>query len=113
LEHTNGRFPTWLAPMQIRVLSFTDRNEKYGKKIVEQLGKGIKNLRLDADFRSVPVATKVREAEMMRIPYILVIGDKEEKSGELAVRTKGDSKIKNIKIDKFIQDLKKEIEERK
>ncbi len=113
LEHTNGRLPTWLAPMQVRVLSFTDRNEDYGKKIVKKLGEEIQNLRVDADFRSLPVSSKVREAELMRVPYIIVVGDKEEKEKTIALRTKGDSKIKSMKVDKFIKDLETEIKERK
>ena len=113
LEHTNGRLPTWLAPNQVRVLSFTDRNEEYGKKIVKQLAEAIPGLRIDADFRSLPVPSKVREAELQRIPYIIVVGDREEKDKSIAIRTRGDSKIKNSKIEKFAEELKKEIEERK
>ena len=112
LEDKNGRLPTWLAPKQVRVLSFTDRNEDYGKKIVKKLSEEIPKLRIDSDFRSLPVSSKVREAELLRVPYIIVIGDKEEKDGSLAVRTRGDSKIKSVKVDKFIKDLKEEIEER-
>jgi threonyl-tRNA synthetase len=112
LEHTNGRLPTWLAPMQIRVLSFTDRNEAYGKKVIKQISEEIPNLKIDADFRSLPVSSKVREAELLRIPYIIVVGDREEKDKSLALRTRGDSKIKSVKPDKFIKDLKEEIEER-
>ena len=112
LEHTNGRLPTWLAPNQVRVLSFTDRNEAYGKKIVKQLAENVPGLRVDADFRSLPVPSKVREAELARIPYIIVVGDREEKDKSIAIRTRGDSKIKNSKPEKFIEDLKEEIEER-
>lgn len=113
LEHTNGRLPTWLAPNQVRVLSFTDRNETYGKKIVKQLAENVPGLRVDADFRSLPVPSKVREAELARIPYIIVVGDREEKDKSIAIRTRGDSKIKSSKPEKFIEDLKEEIEERK
>ena len=113
LEHTNGRLPTWLAPTQVRVLSFTDRNETYGKKVIKQIAEEIPNLRIDADFRSLPVSSKVREAELLRIPYIIVVGDREEKDKSIAIRTRGDSKIKNSKADKFIKDLKEEIGERK
>jgi threonyl-tRNA synthetase len=113
LEHTNGRLPTWLAPMQVRIISFTDRNEKYAKKIVEEIGKRIPNIRLDADFRQTTVPAKVKEAEIMRIPYIIVIGDKEEKDNSIAIREKGNSKIRSSKLDSFIEELSKEIRERK
>jgi threonyl-tRNA synthetase len=112
LEHTNGRLPTWLAPLQVRVLSFTDRNIVHAKKIVKQLAEGIPGLRIDADFRNTTVQAKVKEAETARVPYIIVIGDKEEKEKTLALRTRGDSKIKTMKIDSFIKQLKKEIEEK-
>lgn len=113
LEHTNGRLPTWLAPVQCRVLSFTDRNVKYSEKIIRKIGESIPSVRLDADFRQTTVPQKVKEAEIMRIPYIIVAGDKEEKSGEVAVRVRGSNKIENYKLDDFIEKLKMEIRERK
>jgi threonyl-tRNA synthetase len=113
LEHTNGRLPTWLAPIQVRVLSLTDRNEKYAKKVIEEIGKRIPNIRIDADFRQTTVPAKVKEAEILRIPYIIVVGDKEEKDKSIAIREKGNSKIRSSKLDSFIEELSKEIKERK
>ncbi len=112
LEHTNGRLPTWLAPMQVRVVSFTDRNEEYAREVVKQIGEKIPNIRMDADFRSTTVPAKIKEAEIMRIPYIIVVGDKEEKSNTVAIREKGGSKIQTVKIDEFIEKISKEIKER-
>ncbi len=112
LEHTNGRLPVWLAPIQVRVLSFTDRNKKYAEKVIKKLGEEVPGLRLDADFRSTTINQKVKEAELMRIPWTITVGDKEEKSKEVAVREKGKKKIKKMKVGKFISDLKKEIEEK-
>ena len=113
LEHTNGRFPTWLAPIQIRVLSFTDRNEPYARKVIKRFGEAVPGLRMDADFRAIPVSTKVRDAELMKIQYIIVIGDKEEKQKTVAVRVKGDKRIKTMKPEKFVKSLKKEIQEKR
>ncbi len=113
LEHTNGRLPTWLAPVQVRVLSFTDRNEPYARKVIKKLGEAIPEMRMDADFRSVPVPTKVRDAELMRINYIIVVGDKEEKGNTVAVRVKGDKRIKTMKPEEFVKSLKKEIQEKR
>jgi threonyl-tRNA synthetase len=113
IEHFNGRFPVWMAPIQVRVLSFTDRNVDYAKKIIEKLGNEIPNLRVDADFRQATVQSKVKDAEIMRVPYIIVIGDREEKDKTLAVRIKGGSKIETIKIEEFIKRIGKEIAERK
>ncbi|MEK6840732.1 MAG: threonine--tRNA ligase [Nanoarchaeota archaeon] len=112
LEHTNGRLPAWLAPTQVRILSFTDRNGPYARKIVKKLGEEILNLRIDADFRSIPIPTKVKDAELAKIPYIIVIGDKEEKKKTVAVRVKGDKRIKTMNLGVFAKKLKDEIDNR-
>jgi threonyl-tRNA synthetase len=112
LESTNGRLPTWLAPIQIRILNFTDRNIKYAEKIFNEIQKQIPNLRIDLDFKQTTLQSKVKEAEMMRIPYIIVIGDKEKKENKLAVRIKGSNKIQNFGIKEFIEKIDKEIKER-
>ena len=113
IEHCKGRFPLWLSPIQVRVLSFTERNVNHTKKIIKQLADKIPNLRIDADFRNVTMQGKVKDAELMRITYIIVIGDKEESSNSLAVRIKGSKKIESININDFAEDLKEEIEKRK
>jgi len=112
LEHTKGRLPTWLAPIQVRILSFTDRNKKYAEKMLKKIQKKVLNLRIDKDFRPTTIPSKVKDAEIMRIPYIIVIGDKEEKAGEVALRIRGSKKIKSMKVDEFAESLKREIEER-
>ncbi len=112
LEKTQGRLPTWLAPEQVRVLSFTDRNEKYAREIVKKIGESIPYVRLDADFRNTTVPAKVKEAEIMRIPHIIVVGDKEEKAGTVAVRVRGEKKIKSVKVKDFVKSLKMEIDEK-
>jgi threonyl-tRNA synthetase len=112
IEHTNGRFPVWLAPIQVRVLSFTDRNIDYARKVVQKLGEEIPNLRVDADFTQSTVPSKVKEAEIMRVPYTIVAGDKEEKDKTVAVREKGSNKIMSYKLNDFIKKVKSEIEKR-
>jgi threonyl-tRNA synthetase len=113
LEHTRGRLPTWLAPVQVRVLSFTDRNSKYGKKVIKELREGISDLRIDSDFRATTLPSKVKDAELMKVPYIIVVGDKEEKGKKVALRIRGNKKIKSMKVKEFVKSLKKEISERK
>ncbi|MCU0642511.1 MAG: threonine--tRNA ligase [archaeon] len=104
LEHLNGNLPVWLAPIQARVINFTDRNTKACEKIIAELRKEIPNLRLDTDFKSTTINDKVRDAEMQRIPYIIVIGDKEEESKTIAVRERGNAKPKfKVKLDSFIK----------
>lgn len=124
LEHTNGRLPLWLAPDQVRVLSFTDRNVDYAKKVIKEIGEEIPELRIDADFRQTTVPAKVKDAEIMRVPYIIVVGDKEEKEKNLAIRVgsraelrassvenagRKEAKIETFKIKEFIEKIKKEI----
>jgi threonyl-tRNA synthetase len=112
IENTNGRLPTWLAPIQVRVLSFTDRNVPYAEKMISRMKELIPNVRVDWDFDQKTVQAKVKEAEEMKIPYILVIGDKEEKEGIVAVRKGGDKVLQNQDTDEFIFDLKTKIEKR-
>ena len=81
--------------------------------MVKRLGEEIPELRIDADFRNTTVQSKVKEAEIMRVPYIIVVGDKEEKEKTLAVRIRGDSKIVSLKTDDFIRKIKEEIKNRK
>src|SRR3990167_1511863 len=112
LEHTNGALPLWLSPVQVRVIDFTERNTKAAQKIVDQLKESLPGLRIDSDFRNTTVSDKVRDAEMQKIPYTLVIGDKEEQAKTLAVRERGSKPKFGIKIDDFIKDIKEKIESR-
>ncbi|HJX50151.1 MAG TPA: threonine--tRNA ligase [Candidatus Nanoarchaeia archaeon] len=108
IEHYSGWFPIWLAPVQVRVLNFTDRNDKGAQKVFDKL-KEIPGIRIDNDFSQTSIPSKVKEASLMRIPYIIVIGDKEEKEKTLAVRVRGDSKIQSFKLEEFVKKLEKEI----
>jgi threonyl-tRNA synthetase len=113
LEHLNGALPLWLSPVQARVISFTDRNEKAAQKIVDELKKELPQLRVDSDFTSTTVNDKIRNAEIHRIPYIIVIGDKEEAAKTLAVRKRGEPKPKfGVKASDLVKELKDKIETR-
>jgi len=113
LEHTNGNLPTWLSPVQCRVISFTDRNQKAAEKVLAELKEA--GIRADADFNSTTVGDKVRTAEMMKIPYLVTIGDKEEEKKTIALKKRGkDEKPKfGVKLADFIKDITEEIKERK
>lgn len=112
LESTNGNLPTWLSPVQVRVISFTDRNEDSARKIAKEIEEN--GIRVDYDFSSATVPDKVRNSALMKIPYLITIGDKEEEKGTLAVKKRGENKPKfDIDKKKFISDLAKEIKERK
>lgn len=106
LEHTNGHLPLWLAPIQVRVINFTDRNNKSCEALVKKLKE--LNIRVCLELSSEPLQGKIKQAEIEKIPYIVVIGDREEKEGTLAVRRKG--KIISMKEKDFVEKIKKGIE---
>ncbi|MEM2954667.1 MAG: threonine--tRNA ligase [Candidatus Nanoarchaeia archaeon] len=108
IEHYAGAFPVWLAPVQVKVLSFTDRNIPYAKKIEKRLVE--ENIRVEVNYEPETVEYKVRQAELEKIPYIIVCGDKEEKNNTLAVRPRGEKPKFNVPIEEFIKQIKKEIE---
>ena len=112
LEHLNGALPTWLSPIQVRVINFTDRNIKATEKVVKKLTEEISNLRIDCDFKQTTINNKVRDAEMQKIPYIIVIGDKEEKNNTLAVRERGTEPKFDIKLEKFAEKIIEKIEKK-
>ena len=113
LEHFKGALPLWLSPTQVKVLSFTERNDKAVEKLVAGLKEKIPGLRVEADLRDTTVGDKVRDAEMMKIPYMIVIGDKEEESNMLAVRKRGVKKVEyGVSVSDFIKNLREEIDSR-
>lgn len=112
LEHLNGSLPTWLSPVQCRVISFTDRNEKAAEKILQKLKD--EGIRADADFSSSTVNEKVRNSELMKVPYLITIGDKEEEKGTLAVKKRGEKEKPKfgVKLEDFVKEIKNQIEKR-
>ena len=95
IEKYAGAFPLWLSPVQVKVLSLTDRTKDYANKIVEEL----KNLglRAEADNRNEKIGYKIREAQLDKIPYMFIVGDKEAEQGTISVRSRkeGDLGVKN------------------
>ena len=112
IENFAGAFPLWLAPVQVKILSFTDRNIPACKKIEKELfGVGF---RVEADYSNNTVDYKVRAAELEKVPYILVIGDKEEERGTVAVRKRGTAKVQfGVTVQNFIELVMGEIEAKK
>ncbi len=106
LEHTKGHLPLWLSPIQVRIINFTDRNNKTCEKLKQELHE--QGFRVDIDLKTEPLGGKIKQAEMEKIPYIIVIGDKEEKSKSVAVRNKGN--VKTIKTKSFLKQIVKEVE---
>jgi threonyl-tRNA synthetase len=111
LEHLNGNLPVWLSPVQVRVLSFTERNNPAAKKVFHQLLEA--GIRTELDIENRTVDYKVRDAELQKIPYMIVIGDKEEKANTIAVRTRGEKKVNfGVRLEDFTEKVSREIRER-
>ncbi|MBW2976052.1 threonine--tRNA ligase [Candidatus Woesearchaeota archaeon] len=110
VEHYAGKFPLWIAPVQVRVLTVADRFALYAKKIREELEK--QGLRVEIDARTESVGYKVREAQMQKIPVIINVGEKEEKNNTVAVRTLDNKLHFNVKINDLIKKILKNIEDK-
>ncbi len=87
IEHHGGRFPTWLAPVQAKVLPVADRHNTYATEVLAQLREA--GVRIEVDERSESVGRKIRDAELSKVPYMLVVGDREQEAGEVALRSHG------------------------
>ncbi|WP_392486666.1 threonine--tRNA ligase [Haloimpatiens sp. FM7315] len=107
-EHFAGAFPTWLAPVQVRIMNITDRSLEYCEKL-EQILKD-KDLRVETDFRNEKIGYKIREAQMQKIPYMLVIGDKEMAEGKVAVRSRKDGDLGAMSVEEFVNKLQAEVD---
>ena len=107
IEHYAGRFPVWLAPVQMVVMGITDRNAQACQKICNQLS--AQGYRVEVDLRSEKVGFKVREHTLQRVPFLLIIGDKEQESGEVSVRTRAGKDFGSMPLESFISMLKNEI----
>ena len=106
IEHYAGAFPVWLAPVQSILLTVTDRHIPYAEKIYHQLIQ--KGIRVEKDFRNEKLGFKIREAQIQKIPYMLVIGDREEKEGTLSLRKRSGEAVKAMRIEDFILQVESE-----
>lgn len=105
-EHYAGAFPTWLAPVQVMVMPITDRSKDYSEKVYKKLFDA--GIRVEKDFRNEKIGYKIRESQLQKIPYMLVIGDKEAEAGTVSVRTRtGDENT--VALDEFITNIEEEI----
>ena len=107
-EHFAGAFPTWLAPVQVRLLPIADAHKEYAEKISEELEKA--GIRVEIDDRQEKIGYKIREAQLQKIPYMLILGDKEVEANAVGVRSRKDGDIGQMSIDEFISKIKEEIE---
>ena len=103
LEHYKGSLPVWISPVQVRVLSLSDEHRKRGEDVLERLR--VAGLRADGDFDAATISYKVRNAQLQKIPYVIVIGEKEAKSGSLSVRTRDGEVKEGVRFDDFVSEV--------
>jgi threonyl-tRNA synthetase len=106
IEHYAGAFPVWLAPIQVRILALTERQHDYARRLNQSLMR--EGLRAEMDLRNEKIGLKVREAEMLKVPYMLVVGDKEEKEGSVSLRERGGKDSGRVSLEEFLRLARKE-----
>lgn len=111
LEHFAGSLPVWLSPIQVAVIPVGSRHEKYAKEVAEILEE--KNIRCQVKSENETVSKKIREGELQKIPYLIVVGDEEEKEKSVRVRERGKGDLGLMESEKFFEKIKKEIEQKK
>ena len=109
-EHFAGAFPLWLAPEQVRILPISDKFHDYAQDVCKQLD--MEGLRVSVDTRSEKIGYKIREAQLHKIPYMLIIGEKEVESGTVSVRKRGEGDIGAVRIGEFVDSAKLDIAEK-
>lgn len=109
-EHFAGKFPVWLSPVQVKVMPISDSQLDYAKAVVEKLSAN--GVRVELDDRQEKIGYKIREAQLQKIPYMLILGEKEKESGSVGVRSRKDGDIGAMNMDEFLAKLNKEIEEK-
>ena len=109
LEHTAGKLPLWLIPEQCVVLPISEKFNDYAYTVAKELEK--EGVRAIVDDRNEKIGKKIRDNELKKIPYLLIVGEKEAQNGEISVRKQGEGDKGSIKIATFAADLVKEIEE--
>ncbi len=111
LEHYAGNFPTWLAPLQVKILPISDKFAEYANSVLQSLKNA--DIRAEVDDRNEKIGKKIRDTEMMKVPYMLVVGEKEMNENKVAVRRQGKGDIGLKSIDEFMNEAVAEIKERR
>lgn len=109
-EHFQGSFPLWLAPVQVVIIPISDKHNEYGQKILGELKVG--NVRVELDGRSETMQSKIRDAQNLKIPYMIIVGDKEVEAENISVRSRSGENMNGIKLEGFLAELNKQIDEK-
>ena len=109
-EHYAGAFPTWMAPVQVKILPISEKHVEYAKELAKQMHRDY--VRVEVDDRSEKIGYKIRQAQMAKVPYMLVVGDKEVEEGTVNVRKHGGDEVGSVPFEEFFNSIKIEIKER-
>ena len=110
IEETKGAFPTWLAPVQVKILPIAEAHIEYSKKVMEKLQEY--DIRVELDDRNEKIGYKIREAQLEKVPYMLVLGDKEVEANAVGIRTRKEGDIGQKPVDEFVKMIVEEVEKR-
>lgn len=111
IEHYGGAFPTWLSPVQVQIIPISDQNNGYVQNVLEHLMSA--SVRVEADLRAEKMQSKIRDAQLQKIPYMLIVGGREEEAKKVAVRTRSGEDLGSMGIDEFLTKINQEIESKK
>ena len=106
IEHFAGAFPVWLLPVQVKILPVSQKQHDYALKVCEEMKE--KGLRVEIDLKNEKIGYKIREAQLEKIPYMLIVGQKEEEKGEVSVRSRKDGDIGVMKVEEFTKKIQEE-----
>ncbi len=107
IEHYAGNFPLWLAPVQVEIITIADRHIDYAREIAAKLTRN--HFRVHGDYRNEKIGYKIREAEMQKVPYMVILGDKEVEEGRISVRHKGEGDLGSMSLEDLSTRLQEEI----
>ena len=110
IEHFGGSFPTWLAPVQVAVIPVSEKYIDYAKKVFAELKEN--NIFVELDERNEKIGYKIRDWETQKVPYMLIVGEKEQESEMVSVRMHGQGDKGSVKLDEFIENITEEIEKK-
>ncbi|MCX7694986.1 MAG: threonine--tRNA ligase [Caloramator sp.] len=110
IEHYAGAFPTWLAPVQVKILPVTDRANEYARQLEEKLKEN--GIRVESDLRNEKIGYKIREAQLQKVPYMLILGDKELEAGNVSVRSRKDGDMGTMAVEEFVSKIREEIDKK-
>lgn len=108
IEKYGGAFPTWLSPIQVQIIPIADRHQPYAQNVLEELKSS--NIRAEIDLRAEKMQAKIRDAQMQKIPFMIIVGDREEKENKIAIRTRSGQDLGALSLEEFLTKIKSDIE---